>query len=74
MDVLNKAQGETKQEYCRGYEIISNISPTVEIQFHSSYQTNTQPEGEHSNLTDTVSKGYTADIKESEVGEGQANG
>lgn len=36
MDVLNTAQGETKQEYCTGYEIISNISPTVEIQFHSS--------------------------------------
>lgn len=36
MDVLNTAQGETEQEYCMGYEIISNISPSVEIQFHSS--------------------------------------
>lgn len=36
MDVLNTARGETEREYCTGYEIISNISPSVEIQFHSS--------------------------------------
>lgn len=27
----------TRQEYCTGYDIVSNISPTVEIQFHSSW-------------------------------------
>lgn len=35
VNVLNTPQGETEQENCRGYEIISNISPSVEIQFHS---------------------------------------
>lgn len=38
------------------------------------YQTNMLAERAHSNLSDTVSKGYTADIKANEVGEGQANG
>lgn len=41
---------------------------------HEQYQTNTLAERAHSNLSDTVSKGYTADIKESGAGEGQANG
>lgn len=41
---------------------------------HEQYQTNMLAERAHSNSSDTVSKGYTADIKENEVGEGQANG
>lgn len=41
---------------------------------HEQYQTNRLAERAHSNLSDTVSKGYTADIKANEVGEGQANG
>lgn len=41
---------------------------------HEQYQTNTLAERAHSNLSDTASKGYTADIKANEVGEGQANG
>lgn len=41
---------------------------------HEPYQTNMLAERAHSNLSDTVSKGYTADIKANEVGEGQANG
>lgn len=41
---------------------------------HEQYQTNTLADGAHSNLSDTVSQGYSADIKANEVGEGQANG
>lgn len=41
---------------------------------HEQYQTNTLAERAHSSLSDTVSKGYTADIKANEVGERRANG
>lgn len=40
---------------------------------HEQYQTNTLPERAHSNLSDTVSKGYTADITAIKAGEGRAN-